>query len=63
MDEEINVHFPNGDIIFCYGSGVMSIEYYDDDVYYGNGDGRVMAAGVGNLNLGKAFPIPDDPFD
>jgi hypothetical protein len=57
-DEEINVQvelFPNGDIIFCYGSGEMG-DYY-------NGNPREMVAGVENSDLGKAFPIPDDPFD
>jgi hypothetical protein len=49
---EVNVQvelFPNGDIIFCYGSGEMA--------------GRQMAAGVENSDLGKAFPIPGDPFN
>jgi hypothetical protein len=58
-DEEINVQvelFPNGDIIFCYGSGEMGVYYY-------NGEVRPMAAGVENSDLGNAFPIPDDPFN
>jgi hypothetical protein len=49
---EVNVQvelFPNGDIIFCYGNGAMA--------------GRQMAAGVEDFDLGKAFPIPDDPFN
>eukprot|EP00979_Chaetoceros_neogracilis_P012704 scaffold3450_cov287-Chaetoceros_neogracile.AAC.1 len=57
-DEVINVQvelFPNGDIIFCYGNGNMA-----GNDYYGNP--LRMAAGVENFDLGKAFPIPDDPF-
>eukprot|EP00979_Chaetoceros_neogracilis_P019096 scaffold11750_cov369-Chaetoceros_neogracile.AAC.1 len=53
---EVNVQvelFPNGDIIFCYGSGEMGI---------GPNNSR-MAAGVENFDLGKAFPIRDDPFN
>jgi hypothetical protein len=45
--------FPNGDIIFCYGSG---------EVPYNS----LMIAGVENSDLGKAFPafpIPGDTFD
>jgi hypothetical protein len=56
-DEEINVQvelFPNGDIIFCYGSGEMGSYYYGD---------VSMVAGVENFDLGNAFPIPDDPFN
>jgi len=59
-DEENNVQvelFPNGDIIFCYGSGDMGNEAIGDDLSLS----RVMAAGVENFDL--AFPIPDDPFD
>jgi len=55
-DEEINVQvelFPNGDIIFCYGSGEMGTQ----------SNTSRMAAGVENFDLGKAFPIPDAPFD
>jgi hypothetical protein len=44
--------FPNGDIIFCYGSGEMD----------GPTNSR-MVAGVENSDLGKAFEIPDYPFD
>jgi hypothetical protein len=53
---EINVQvelFPNGDIIFCYGSGEMGTQSHTSR----------MAAGVENFDLGKAFPIPDAPFD
>jgi hypothetical protein len=65
-DGEINVQvelFPNGDIIFCYGSGEMGS--YDDDEYYEGGrPTQRMVAGVDNSDLDKhgSFPIPDDPF-
>jgi hypothetical protein len=62
---EINVQvelFPNGDIIFCYGSGEMITQDYDDDLY-DDGEVRPMAAGVEDSDLDKAFPIPDAPFN
>eukprot|EP00979_Chaetoceros_neogracilis_P011509 scaffold2883_cov171-Chaetoceros_neogracile.AAC.2 len=49
--------FPDGDIIFRYGSG----EITGNNVQSGNP--YRVAAGVENLDLGKVFPATHDPFD
>jgi len=49
--------FPNGDIIFVYGSGEITGNVF------GTSNPHRVAAGVENPDLGKAFPAPYDPFD